>query len=170
MCSYQDEMGKYGWVKHDGKTYGKQLLEDPNNGVDYTVEWLKPGDEESDPNKWVLRVEGTARDDYTGQNDISMMWYVATNGGNKVNYDMTTQSLTGYHTSIDDTFWLSYIDGPNNTSPTYDSGQGWSDTYDQTYIQVLTIQEGDNWDPVTPFHNELKNYGGSTPQHLLDPN
>lgn len=54
-CSYYDQLTRYGWQEHDGKSYGLQTIEDPLNGAELKVQWLKP-DLESDPNHWILRV------------------------------------------------------------------------------------------------------------------
>lgn len=51
-------MKRFGWNKHDGEGFAEQLIEDPGNNVALDVSWVKP-DIESDPNHWVLRVQGS---------------------------------------------------------------------------------------------------------------
>jgi len=71
-CSYYDNMAKYGWENHDGVGYAKQTIDDAENNVSLTVEWVKP-ELETDPNHWVLRVSGedyaTPLDYEQGQSD-----------------------------------------------------------------------------------------------------
>jgi hypothetical protein len=50
-------MQRFGWEQHDGESYAKQTIEDPENNAKLTVQWVKPELEE-DPNHWVLRVSG----------------------------------------------------------------------------------------------------------------
>ena len=56
---YRDDMTKYGWTQHNGESYGRQEMIDAGNQVDLTVRWVKP-ELDSDPNHWVLRIEGEA--------------------------------------------------------------------------------------------------------------
>lgn len=80
QCLYADNLAKYGWEKHNVESYGRQAISDPANNMNLTVQWVKP-DLDTDPNHWILRVEGHAiNPDTETQNDISIMWYVSTPG------------------------------------------------------------------------------------------
>ena len=41
-CSEGDGLGPYGWVEHDGRSYGKQDIEDKNAGVRLVTSIVKP--------------------------------------------------------------------------------------------------------------------------------
>lgn len=66
-CSYYDQLTKYGWQQHDGLSFGLQEINDPQNGAELTVQWVKP-ELDSDPNHWILRVTTEALVD--GRNDM----------------------------------------------------------------------------------------------------
>lgn len=61
-CSYYDNMDKFGWTKHDGMSYAAQDIRDPENNIKLNVQWVKP-EVDSDPNHWILRVEGSTLDE-----------------------------------------------------------------------------------------------------------
>lgn len=92
-CSYYDNMKKFGWEKHDGESYAKQTIEDPENGAKLTVQWVKP-EFETDPNHWVLRVDGEALEgDESEMKDISFMWYLST--PDELTADFENGTITG---------------------------------------------------------------------------
>lgn len=41
-CSEGDGLGPYGWVEHDGRSYGKQDIEDKEAGVHLVTSMVKP--------------------------------------------------------------------------------------------------------------------------------
>lgn len=41
-CSEGDGLGPYGWVEHDGKSYGRQDIEDRKAGVRLVTSMVKP--------------------------------------------------------------------------------------------------------------------------------
>lgn len=41
-CSEGDGLGPYGWVEHDGRSYGKQDIEDKKAGVRLVTSMVKP--------------------------------------------------------------------------------------------------------------------------------
>ena len=84
-CSYYDNMTKYGWEEHDGVSYAKQTIMDGGNGVELTVQWVKPS-LLTDPNHWILRVvgqgftpaEASTSETTEEEQDLSLIWYLAT--------------------------------------------------------------------------------------------
>jgi len=63
------------------------------------VQWVKP-ELETDPNHWVLRVEGETFEDSNSvfgevYHDLSLMWYVATPEDNGVIFE--DDSISGVH-------------------------------------------------------------------------
>lgn len=41
-CSEGDGLGPYGWVEHDGRSYGKQDIEDKRAGIRLVTSMVKP--------------------------------------------------------------------------------------------------------------------------------
>ena len=41
-CSEGDGLGPYGWVEHDGRSYGRQEIEDRKAGVRLVTSMVKP--------------------------------------------------------------------------------------------------------------------------------
>lgn len=41
-CNEGDGLGPYGWVEHDGRSYGKQDIEDKNTGIRLVTSMVKP--------------------------------------------------------------------------------------------------------------------------------
>ena len=160
-------MGKYGWEKHDGMSYGTQTIEDPNNFADLTVSWVKP--DLTDPNHWILRVEGSARVG-AETDDLSLMWYVATAEGFTATFDTASSGVNGYHESVGQTFWLNHQDAAGNVNAEYSDDRGNTYVYGSDYFTALTVDEGDNYNPKKYFFDELKDAVGTTPPHLADPN
>ena len=120
-------MTKYGWNRHDGQSYAQQQIEDAENCLKLNVQWVKP-DLDTDPNHWVLRVEGDVF--YTSgtcqgldiidvYNDISLMWYVATPDDAFATFD------TDHMTGSDDThgsYFVSYNEPSTNKAASYVNG------------------------------------------------
>ena len=45
-CEEGDKFEKYGWLKHDGRSFGVQQLKDTRNNVELTTDFIKiPGGE-----------------------------------------------------------------------------------------------------------------------------
>ncbi|KAF9090912.1 Processing alpha glucosidase I [Mortierella sp. GBA35] len=56
-CEEGDAFEKYGWLKHDGRTFGTQQLKDTRNNVEITTEFIKvPGGEHG--GSWGARISG----------------------------------------------------------------------------------------------------------------
>lgn len=63
-CDQNDNMDGYGWSKHDGRRWGRQIIKDPFNNLIITTEWIKIAkDGAADGGDWVLRVSGEAIDE-----------------------------------------------------------------------------------------------------------
>lgn len=146
-CSYYDAMDKYGWEMHDGVSYAKQTIQDGGNGVKLSVQWVKP-DLETDPNHWVLRVEGETYSSDTQSaagsddeyHDLSLMWYLSTPNDVLATFD--TDFITGAD-STHGTYFVAYNEPTSNKNASYTDGQGNIRTYDANYFLAYNVDEDD---------------------------
>lgn len=60
-CSEGDGLGPYGWVEHDGRSYGKQDIEDKEAGVHLVTSMVKPA-QLKDHTSGSAHVDGGATD------------------------------------------------------------------------------------------------------------
>jgi hypothetical protein len=149
-CTYYDQLTKYGWQEHDGQSFGYQTIDDPQNGAELQVEWIKP-EFSTDPDHWILRVTAsifptTGQDDWTAtsQNDLSLMWYVSSPDDVQATFDPTTGSVHGVHASHDNKeFWMSIQDASTNVSAVYTDELNNNYTYGSTYYSALMVDEHD---------------------------
>lgn len=61
-CSEGDGLGPYGWVEHDGRSYGKQDIEDKKAGVRLVTSMVKPAQLDSGGGSSSFAVDGGAAD------------------------------------------------------------------------------------------------------------
>ena len=108
--SYEDNLSRYGWNRHDGRSYGVQEIVDPENQVQLTATWVKP-ELETDPDHWILRVEGEqlSQDALSedGDEDLSLVWYISTPDESPASFD--TDHIFGTHSSRGD-YQFAFID------------------------------------------------------------
>lgn len=71
-CEHGDGLKSYGWVKHDGRTFGHQKIADPANNITFTTEFIKGSG--IDHGTWALRVSGRAL------SPVAIYFYVALEG------------------------------------------------------------------------------------------
>lgn len=74
-CEERDQFQRYGWLAHDGRSFGIQELADTDLGVNITTEFVQldsPGKLE----RWAVRVQGTSLQAEPKRN-VSLMWYIA---------------------------------------------------------------------------------------------
>jgi len=84
-CEERDGLEKYGWLKHDGRTFGIQGLKDTRNNVDLTTEFIKlPGGEHG--GSWGARISGKPlrKDEPVS---ISALYYIGLEGEGQFNID-----------------------------------------------------------------------------------
>eukprot|EP00026_Physarum_polycephalum_P001358 Phypoly_transcript_01359.p1 GENE.Phypoly_transcript_01359~~Phypoly_transcript_01359.p1 ORF type:complete len:805 (+),score=137.01 Phypoly_transcript_01359:1030-3444(+) len=75
-CEQHDKLKRYGWMKHDGKNYGKQEIEDPTNKVTLNTEFIKyPGGKNG--GEWALKIKGVPSAGAKPGKTLSLMYYVA---------------------------------------------------------------------------------------------
>lgn len=56
VCRHEDELSAYGWIKHNGRDYGHQVLVD--HGLILTTEFLKSnGDGSGYGGDWAVRID-----------------------------------------------------------------------------------------------------------------
>lgn len=162
-------MTKYGWEEHDGSSYAKQTIQDGGNGVQLTVQWVKP-EVDTDPNHWILRVEGESwsesgetNDDYQ---DLSMLWYLATDDAALATFN--TDHISGADSTYGE-YFLSYNEPESNKNASYIDGQGNTVTYTANYFLAYTVDEEDQYDAKKYYNNECKDKVDTTPPTLFDP-
>jgi mannosyl-oligosaccharide glucosidase len=68
-------MARYGWSTYDTRDGGKQTIEDIQNKIDITTEFIKKSDGQSAGN-WALRIRGTPRKDAPGNLRTVVVFYV----------------------------------------------------------------------------------------------
>lgn len=137
-CSYYDNMDKFGWTKHDGMSYASQDIRDPENNIKLNVQWVKP-EFETDPNHWILRVEGSTLNATNVQkstngddtDDATLIWYVATPDEQTATFNKThiwgDQPNKGrYH--------VAFQEHAGNKNPSYVNLRNQSVPYNVTYF------------------------------------
>ena len=138
-------MTKYGWENHDGSSYARQTIQDSGNGVELTVEWVKP-EVETDPNHWILRVKGqsfaSAETSGSVSDDISLMWYLSTPDDVDTFAKFDTDHITGSDSSFG-TYFLAYNEPDTNVSASYTDEQGNKIVYSANYFLAYTVDESD---------------------------
>ena len=68
-------MARYGWTAYDTREGGTQTIEDVQNKIDITTEFIKKSEGQSAGN-WALRIRGTPRKDAAGDLKTSVVFYV----------------------------------------------------------------------------------------------
>jgi mannosyl-oligosaccharide glucosidase len=68
-------MAKYGWTAYDTREGGTQTIEDVQNKIDITTEFIKKSEGQSAGN-WALRIRGTPRKDAPADIKTSVVFYV----------------------------------------------------------------------------------------------
>jgi hypothetical protein len=68
-------MARYGWTTYDNREGGTQLLEDVQNKIDITTEFIKKSDGQSAGN-WALRIRGMPRKDAPENLRTVVVFYV----------------------------------------------------------------------------------------------
>ncbi|CAK8578389.1 unnamed protein product [Lathyrus sativus] len=87
VCKHEDELSAYGWIKHNGRDYGHQVLVD--HGLILTTEFLKSnGDGSGYGGDWAVRIN--VQIDKSKWNEEfgkggQLFFYLADEGGNVLN-------------------------------------------------------------------------------------
>jgi len=68
-------MARYGWTAYDTRAGGTQIIEDVQNKIDITTEFIKKSEGPSAGN-WGLRIRGTPRKDAPADLTTSVVFYV----------------------------------------------------------------------------------------------
>eukprot|EP01102_Stenamoeba_stenopodia_P014750 TRINITY_DN4940_c0_g1_i2.p1 TRINITY_DN4940_c0_g1~~TRINITY_DN4940_c0_g1_i2.p1 ORF type:complete len:816 (-),score=189.00 TRINITY_DN4940_c0_g1_i2:35-2482(-) len=83
FCEQGDGLSRYGWLEHDGKSYGHQEILD--NGINITTTFVKPPIKPDGPRvEWVSRIRGdlaVKKSKVTHHEAVSLVFYVGTEGG-----------------------------------------------------------------------------------------
>ena len=70
-CEIQDELASYGWIMHDGRTFGHEILVDPHSNMHLEARFYKLDDN----NDWSVHFKGHKLNHNEGIN-VKMMYYV----------------------------------------------------------------------------------------------
>lgn len=68
-------MARYGWTSYDTREGGTQTIEDVQNKIDITTEFIKKSEGQSAGN-WALRIRGTPRKDAPADLKTAIVFYV----------------------------------------------------------------------------------------------
>ncbi|CAL5214028.1 unnamed protein product [Lathyrus oleraceus] len=111
VCRHEDELSAYGWIKHNGRDYGHQVLVD--HGLILTTEFLKSnGDGSGYGGDWTVRID--VQIDKSKWNEEfgkggQLFFYLADEGGNvldvgreKLNIRESSLLASGSRTDIGD--------------------------------------------------------------------
>lgn len=71
-CEQSDKLATYGWTSYDARTGGVEIISDPGNAVNLTLEFVKIPDRSED---WSLRVKGVPLGDVKDWNS-TVIFYV----------------------------------------------------------------------------------------------
>ncbi|CAM6126690.1 unnamed protein product [Calypogeia fissa] len=85
-CEDSDNLTRWSWLRHDGSTYGRQVLVD--NGLVLTTYFLKSTEQGSGyGGDWVVRIKVESENDTSDKTDTtqSILFYVAEEAGTVVN-------------------------------------------------------------------------------------
>jgi mannosyl-oligosaccharide glucosidase len=70
-----DGMARYGWTTYDTRQGGRQIIEDVENKINITTEFIKHSTGQSEGN-WGLRIKGTPRPDAPPDLKTTVVFYV----------------------------------------------------------------------------------------------
>jgi Glycosyl hydrolase family 63 N-terminal domain/Glycosyl hydrolase family 63 C-terminal domain len=182
-CTHDDHLDRFGWNQHDGKSYGRQDISDPQNQVNLTVQWVYlggDGDEEKPmpstacrqrPIRWALRIRGDYyqndddgnQDSESETHDLSLLWYVATPDNQTSSFVSSDQSVRGDHYKI-------WINPSNNSShPIYMNDRtNTPKVYNATYFAAFQVPPSQHYNPKPMLLQELRNPTSPLPPHLFD--
>jgi hypothetical protein len=187
-CTHDDQLERFGWNQHDGRSFGRQDITDPQNQVNLTVQWVYLGadfDEEMTAPlqfpfgkqqrsqlRWALRVRGDRyhreydgiQDSESNIHDVSLLWYVATQD----NLTSTYHPSEGIIRGNDYRVWIN----PSSTSshPIYmDDRTNATKEYNATYFAAFQVPPSQHYNPKPTILQELRNPTSSLPPHLFDP-
>ncbi|KAF8936813.1 Processing alpha glucosidase I [Haplosporangium gracile] len=90
-CEERDGFEKYGWLKHDGRTFGIQELKDTRNNVELTTEFIKvPGGNHG--GSWGARISGKPIRKGKPMS-ISTLYYIGLDGDGQLNVDTASYDV-----------------------------------------------------------------------------
>jgi mannosyl-oligosaccharide glucosidase len=81
-CDERDHLSRYGWLQHDGRSYGVQELLDPLMGVNLTISYVQLTEPGAARQGWLARVEASRLRGVSGaaagaKGNLSFAWYMA---------------------------------------------------------------------------------------------
>ncbi|KAF9134810.1 Processing alpha glucosidase I [Mortierella sp. 14UC] len=122
-CEERDGFEKYGWLKHDGRTFGTQELKDTRNNVELTTEFIKiPGGTHG--GSWGARISG--KPIRKGEPmSISTLYYIGLDGEGQLNIDSSNYDVRapiGGHAKELGDFDISIVQTKGEEQPTHYTG------------------------------------------------
>ncbi|KAE9601106.1 putative glycosidase [Lupinus albus] len=100
VCRHEDELGTYGWIKHDGRDFGHQVLAD--HGLNLATTFLKSkGDGSGYGGDWAVRINVQIDKSKWNEefgNGAQLFFYLADEGGNVL--DLSSDNLNIHGDSL----------------------------------------------------------------------
>ncbi|KAK9768353.1 Processing alpha glucosidase I [Basidiobolus ranarum] len=148
-CEQGDNLDSYGYLRHDGRTFGQQEIKDSANNIILTTEFVKvPGGEHG--GDWAVRISGKPMKDTA---KLALIFYAGMDGEGELSLTSPMESkglkgpikLKGHGGDLGD-FEMHILDDENNKSPKPDEDP--KDDYpelDATQVLGLPLPHGEHW-------------------------
>ncbi|KAI8823716.1 glycoside hydrolase [Fimicolochytrium jonesii] len=156
-CEQGDDLSGYAWQKHDGRTFGSQLIKDTLNKIHFKTEFVKTpgGDHGGD---WTVRVSG---EPFAGETaDISVVFYVTRYGKGEMRWTQVGghEGVVG-HTEELGEFTFAVVDGPNNKPPATPSPGPDDADLRSTLKAQFRVPEKESWKAKEILQQHLVQHG-----------
>lgn len=174
-CDQGDELAGYTWTEYDPRQGGVQVINDPQNNVRITTEFLKVAGGDNG-GSWAARVKGTPLD-ASRPSRISTIFYMGLEGLGGI--DMVTDEdenglegdveFTGASPELDD-FTIRIVEGPdNNHISSARHADAFEDRIGKTHFAGLPIPAGNIWQAREILIQTIIKRANDVLQPYLDP-
>ncbi|KAI9202677.1 glycoside hydrolase [Polychytrium aggregatum] len=116
-CDQGDDMKRYGWLKHDGRSFGTQEVHDTRNNVLIKTEFLKASGGEHG-GEWAVRISGSSLTDQDAH--IAVYYYASLEGNGRLQFadsESDDQTFIRGETKELGQFALVVVDDERNEPP-----------------------------------------------------
>ncbi|KAE9601107.1 putative glycosidase [Lupinus albus] len=100
VCKHEDELSTYGWIKHNGRDFGHQVLVD--NGLNLATKFLKyKGEHSGYGGDWALRIDAQIHESMLNkelERGAQIFFYLADEGGNVL--DISRENFNAHESSL----------------------------------------------------------------------
>ncbi|ORX92341.1 glycoside hydrolase [Basidiobolus meristosporus CBS 931.73] len=147
-CEQGDNLDSYGYLRHDGRTFGQQEIKDSANNIILTTEFIKaPGEHGGD---WAVRISGKPIKDTA---KVALVFYTGLDAEGDLTVDNPAEAkglkgpitLKGHGGGLGD-FEIHIIDDEDNKAPNVQEAP--KDDYpelDYTQVLGLSVPRGEQW-------------------------